>query len=590
MDSLPQSADELLQSLIRLLPEGMQPYAGFLFTLVVVIVGVLTFFQPVLELFKKKEAAPAKTGEAALDALLTRDARTQLTVALLARVNQPLAAANDQNSLESQSKRAVIERLVDAPSSPDKSERLAALLTDPENAISDMMEMARTAQDYVDIGILAMGYDAAKARLAFERARALELDNLDAAYYLLGQASLSEDTAKNMAGYEALLPRTERVRPDLTALILLKLARQANAEDRWEDALRQYRRAISIAEATHDMNRLAAACHASADDLLSFIRPLRKYDPDELPLSVLNEAEAMLAKAADSISKSPEPLPVEEINQSLGRANIAQIKNDFETATAWVKQAIEQARASGAKTAEARALGLLAIIQHKTFHLFAAIDTVDEAIALIARVVEGLDIDPDIPSAGLLRLKGDLLYANAQYDEALVYFERAYAAYIQSSGFDQFSQNELENAIFHCRTNSVEEFSEDEQLAAEGQLNTEDDNSDRTGIFDLEKRIQDAQLTLMAGKANPSSDNVCDGNDDQSSQSEPFFSAEEDEKLDKAASLYVSGKDRFENEDWENAKFALTRARELFYEIDALPADTENEIEDMLRVCVANGA
>lgn len=599
MSTLPQSAEEFPKWIISFLPEAVQPYAGFLFALIVVIVGVVTFLQPILGLFKKPEVFTPATGDATLDALLTLDARgelesahrEQLTMALLTRISQPDNAANGQDAAENQQKRLVIERLVDAPASAEKSDQLETLLNNPIDGLDQLMEAARSAQDYVDIGILAMGFNLGKARLAFDRALALEPDNLDAAYHGLRLQAMTEGASQVAEDYEALLPRTEQSRPDLTTLILLKLARQANAEDRWQDALRQYRRAISIAEATHDMARLAAACLASADDTLSSFSSLRKTALDELPISQIEEAESMLDKAENALASTSDALPREHFSLTLCRANIAQIKTDFETATTLVNQALESAQSASDRISEARALALLSIIQHKTFKLFAAIDTIDEAIAVMEGVMSGMDTDPDIPNADFLRLKGQLLLASDQYDDALEYFRRAYAAY-EVSGFAPFTRQELDNAIFHCRLNGSEGFTEEEKQAARDELeaiyNAEENGE--TAAFDIDRRARESQLALIAGIFDDDGDEQSADENEGAVLDEPFFSPEEDEKLDKASSLYVSGKDRFDNEDWENARFALERARDLFLEINAMPADTEEEIEQMLRVCAANGA
>jgi tetratricopeptide (TPR) repeat protein len=600
MSTLPQSAEEFPEWIVGFLPESIQPYAGFLIALIVVIVGVITFFQPIIALFKKEEPFTPATGDASLDALLTLDARgqltgahrEQLTIALLTRISQP-DSPSGQNAAENQSKRVIVERLIEAPASAEKSDTLATLLTDPAEGLDQMMETATTAQDYVDTGILAMGFDAARASLAFERALALEPENLDATYQSIRLRALSEGASNAINAFEALLPKTEQVRPDLTVLILLKLARQANMEDRWQDAMRQYRRAISIAEATHDMARLAAACHASAEDILSAVNPLLKEAPDDLPHWLLDDAEEMLDKAAEAMASSSDVLPHEEVSQLLGRANIAQIKTDFDDAKALVNKACDRAKQAGDRLSEARCLALLAIIQHKTFKLFAAIDTIDEAIAIMENVMDGVASDPDIPNAAFLRLKGDLLFQNAQYDDALIFYRRAYAASEASGAFDESSQAMLDNAIFHCRYNGSEGFTEEEKQAAREELDaiTEtEENGSAIAAPGSDQRMRESQLALIAGLFDEDQNDALsddDADDEGANPDEPFFTAEEDEKLDKASSLYVSGKDRFENEDWESALFALERARDLFLEIDAMPPSTDEEIQHMLSVCAA---
>lgn len=573
--------------LIGFLPDPVQPYAGFLIAILVAFVGFIAFFQPIIGLFRKSDSYTPSTGDSALDALLLLDARGKLngekretlTTALLMRVSHPEGATESPNTAVDQSKRVVVERIVDAPATEQKSALLETLLVSPDRAFEDMMSAASTAQEYVDIGILAMTVDAATARKAFDLALALEPDNPDAAVYALKWQGMTGGTAALIPEYEALLANIERTRPDLTVLILLELARQANIEDRWEDAQRQYRRAISVAEATHDMERLAAACIAVADDMLSFVRPLRK-DIDTLPMWVMDDADAMLAKAHSAIASMTEDVPHLIQARQLSSANLKQILGKYDEAEDLIGQALEGAGSTGDKLLEARALALTAIIQHKSFHLFAAIESIDEAITLVQRFYDGMAVDTEIPNAPFLRLKGDLLLDNAQHDDALVYYRRAYQAYEKSGSFDDLTRSALDTAIFQCRLVGDEGFTKAETDEAAQALNVDD--NDTSEPFDLEKRLQKTRGAFKAGilDAEPSEEAASSADD-----AAPFFSADEDEKLEQASNLYVSGKDRFENEDWENAAFALNRARELFNEIDALPPDTEADISAMLDIC-----
>jgi hypothetical protein len=565
MASLPQSADEFLTWLISFLPEALQPYAGFVFTLIVVLVGVIAFFQPIVRFFKKPEEPSPSTGDPAIDALLTLDARgklgapdrSQLTMLLLGRITQPAGASGGMAPMTAQSQRAVLDEVVNATPSPQKSATLEALLTDPVRAVDHMMETAKSATDYVHAGVLALGFDAAKSRAAFERALALEPDQLDASYHLLRLRSLTEGPVAVQSDFEQLLARAEKRRPDLAALTLLQLARQANVEDRWQEAQSQYQRAIQLAEATHDAELLIAACHAAAAELWQE-RPLRRRAPDEVPEWLLEQIEAMLDQAAAALTRSDGEFPLEELNQLLGRAQLAQIRSRFDESATLLEEARERARQLGSKTAEARVLALLAIVQHKTHKRFDAIDSVDEAMALMSSVLQGSSIDADIANADLLRLKGQLLLDNAQFDEALESLSRSRAAFQVSGALDELGMEGLARDIQHCRIQGSDEYSEQDMLL------------EREGLEDFEATEEEG--------------------DGGAQLDEPLFDEDEGDKLDQAARLFVAGQNHFENENWAEARAVLEQSKKLFEEIHALAPDTEEDIDRMLEACSARGA
>jgi hypothetical protein len=106
------------------------------------------------------------------------------------------------------------------------------------------------------------------------------------------------------------------------------------------------------------------------------------------------------------LTRSDGEFPLEELNQLLGRAQLAQIRSRFDESATLLEEARERARQLGSKTAEARVLALLAIVQHKTHKRFDAIDSVDEAMALMSSVLQGSSIDADIANAGLASPQG----------------------------------------------------------------------------------------------------------------------------------------------------------------------------------------
>ena len=589
MATLPQSADEFTGWIIGFLPEAIQPYAGFVIAAFVVIVGAITFFQPIVSMFRKKEdpGYQASTGDASLDALLMLDARgslsapdrNQLTSALLLRISGAEPIGSEASGVgANQARREVVDRLVDAPSSPEKTERLETFLSDPRGGVADMMEQAQTTEDYLDVGKLASGFDVALAQQAFNLAMALEPDNLDARYHLLSLASAAGGMADFIAGFEELLSDTERVRPDLTAMILLKLARYANFKDQWDDAQRQYKRAISIAEATHDKDGLAAACHAVADDILSPYQSVTA-DPDLVPEWRLEEAEAMLDKAAEAISACEEDLPRARIDQALGRAALCQARAQYEPAEQFINEALMPIREMSLSRLEAQALALLAIVLRRKGERFKAIDTIQEAIDLTTSVFENAGVDGRIASARFFWIKGDLLQDMAGYDDALEAYEAAYAAYEASNGFDEYTRNMLQIAMSHCRQvtgNSSDES--DEAAAYDAFIAEDDDDGTETEVFDLEARMRETERAAAAGL-------LKEADEASGDEATGVFSDNESEDFDDALRLYTEGQRRIDSEDYSGARRVLLRAKETFEALDALAPETEEEIDRLIGLC-----
>ncbi|MAK62738.1 MAG: hypothetical protein CMK09_17350 [Ponticaulis sp.] len=641
MDNLPQSADEFTSWLISFLPEFLQPYAGFLLALIVVVVGVIGFIQPILGMFSKTSDYTPSTGDATLDALLaldsrgklTVDDRSQLTAALLTRVTRTTTPEQAANPADSTAQRTVIERYVSLPSSREKSELLETFLIDPGKAIADLMAVADDADDYVEVGILAADFDAATAVEAFDRALALSPGNLDAAYHALRLRAVSEGMAHVVDDFEQLLPRTEQKRPDLTAFILLELADQAKFDDRQDDADRQYRRAISIAEATHDMKLLASACHAVADSILSDFRRRAslggfnpKWDQETIELYEarrLEEADSMLDKAAEAIEKCPDRLVDADIEQKLGRATMAFVRADLEQAERLIREAADLSQESGLKHSQARALGYLALLLSFKTSDWVSNEIVDEAIELTQQVFSGTEMDPDIPAAPLFQMKGRFLFKCGDMENALDAYRRAYAGLEKAGRLDQSTRKLLDLSILLCRSEIKGDFSREEIDAAQEEIDdiiareeggktlpgdkeresylsiialseTDGDTESESDFDDLSETVAEDEVSAndFETGANQTAELADSADEEAPSEAgiEAVFSEDESEKFDKALDLMVSGRDRFENEDYSSAKFAFERARELFQETETLTQETEDEIEAKLKVCRDNGA
>lgn len=581
MSTLPQSADEFSSWIIGFLPEPIQPYAGFVFALIVVVVGVLTFLQPILGLFKSPEATLATTGDPTLDALLTLDAngklkgeeRDQLKALLLSRLSG--AAASDGKTSGDGTNMArdeAMDRILDAPASEDKTKRLTMLLTDPKQALADMMADAKSAQAYVDIGRLAAGLDSVQAETAFRRAIALEPDNLDAALELTVLIHNVQGFKFAVPEYEKLLARAEGTRPDIAARVLCKIAFADLYMDNVDAANQKAERAIHIADAIHDPVVKGFVYGEAADFYLQ--------------QNQLDKAEELLNEARVTLKSAPDRQIRLEAYNFLSLSQLNQTRGDYDQAKEASNQALVLAKQLNNKRLIGNVYNDLAAIAYALLDYDEALRYLDQAADLFK------EIDGDSPENSIdiyyLYMRALIFQGQNKHEDALSFLRQTLEEGARSALLGQAVTDELQRLIEVSEAalrgetpadtpeaNDEQNASSDDELKdfenwAEDEVRRQ--NADNPPpAFDLEARIRETKEALERGDFDP--------------DAVPDIPYGDEDDLGNAASAYVEAQSLMDDGKFEAALEKAAQSRFLFERAEALTPESEDDLDKIVTAC-----
>ncbi|MBL8547596.1 MAG: tetratricopeptide repeat protein [Hyphomonadaceae bacterium] len=187
--SLPQTPDEIWDAIIGAFPPPLQPYVGFVAALLAGLLVVLGLVKPLFEsLGRGAPTAVPATGNAHLDALLALEARGKLDdgerrklkdVLFTHIVAQGATASAGAKAESRDTFDQAIDNVLNEQSSKEAATQLAEFANDPLGQVDAMLARARTAAEFKEAGDLAFLLDTDRAMRAYERALALDPNDLD---------------------------------------------------------------------------------------------------------------------------------------------------------------------------------------------------------------------------------------------------------------------------------------------------------------------------------------------------------------------------------------------------------------------------